>query len=482
MKRRNLLRNMLVFIFAFIFGYAVKKDGENMILQRLDSNIKDKDSNSVVEEIKVLTDQITDIALNVKNFGAKGDGVTDDSNAIKSAIASLPSTGGSLIFPNGKYIQGNGTDNDCSFIFMKINNIKIIGNGSIIEAHPNNPPSPNCRGFWFENCKNVSIEHLTYNGRLDARNEPVNDKSNINQQHAFAFREGCQQVSLTNVTALYAMMDGFNCAGGQNYVFNNCISEYSYRQGLTIGNAKNLKFIGGSLSKTGNIKGTLPKCGVDVEADGDTSDIANQARYLTFEGVRFDDNAGGGLNIHNGARFVSAKNCNFSGTGVFTIGTAIHTLIDSCIFSNCSCEVLGDFAIIKDNYFVSDNGNSQIIVRKAQDGTGGRFTSIEGNKLNNQSVSLGKKSRVKIFIKEANFVKVLDNHILNGGSSDATGDPAIQVINSKGASIKNNTCVIDIPIDGLAVRGLSVNGDGVLVEGNMLLDMKLHKLIKVLKH
>ncbi|MGG0249772.1 glycosyl hydrolase family 28-related protein [Peribacillus frigoritolerans] len=485
MKRRNLLRNILIFLFAFIFGYAVKKEGENMILQRVDSNIKDKDWNSVVEEMKGLTEQISDIAINVKNFGAIGDGITDDSGAIKAAIAALPITGGSLIFPNGKYIQGNGTDKDCSFIFMKKNNIKIIGNGSIIQAHPNNPPSQNCRGFWFENCKNISIENLTYNGRLDNRNAPLNDNSEINRQHAFAFREECQQVSLTNVTSLYAMMDGFNCAGGQDYVFINCISEYSFRQGLTIGNAKNLKFIGGSLSKTGKIKGTLPKCGVDVEADGDTTNIANQARYLSFEGVRFDDNAGGGLNIHNGARFVSARNCNFIGTGVYTIGTAVHTVIDSCIFINCSCEVLGDFGVIKNNYFEGENANAQIVVRKAKDGNGGRFSSIEGNKLNNQSITLGSISRVQILVNEANYVKVLDNHILNGGASGAsTGDPAIQVINSKGASVKNNTCVINIPIDGIAVWGVSVNGFGVLVEGNKLFgyeSAKTNKGIETLK-
>src|SRR6266550_228840 len=41
-------------------------------------------------------------------FGAKGDGVTDDTVAIKAAIASLPSTGpfvgGTVFFPGGNYL------------------------------------------------------------------------------------------------------------------------------------------------------------------------------------------------------------------------------------------------------------------------------------------------------------------------------------------------------------------------------------------
>jgi hypothetical protein len=42
-------------------------------------------------------------AINVKDYGATGDGMTDDLTAIQSAIAALPSTGGTLFFPHGNY-------------------------------------------------------------------------------------------------------------------------------------------------------------------------------------------------------------------------------------------------------------------------------------------------------------------------------------------------------------------------------------------
>ncbi len=41
--------------------------------------------------------------VNVKDFGAKGDGETDDTKAIQSAIDSLRETGGEVFFPVGKY-------------------------------------------------------------------------------------------------------------------------------------------------------------------------------------------------------------------------------------------------------------------------------------------------------------------------------------------------------------------------------------------
>ncbi|WP_052362527.1 glycosyl hydrolase family 28-related protein [Geminisphaera colitermitum] len=42
--------------------------------------------------------------INVKNFAAKGDGNTDDTEAIRAALASVkPDTGGVIFFPNGRY-------------------------------------------------------------------------------------------------------------------------------------------------------------------------------------------------------------------------------------------------------------------------------------------------------------------------------------------------------------------------------------------
>lgn len=44
-------------------------------------------------------------AINVRSFGAKGDGVTDDAAAIMAAHNALPSTGGKLIFDPGQYLH-----------------------------------------------------------------------------------------------------------------------------------------------------------------------------------------------------------------------------------------------------------------------------------------------------------------------------------------------------------------------------------------
>lgn len=64
--------------------------------------------------------------VSVKDFGAVGDGVTDDTTAVANAIASLGSAGGTIIIPNGCFckIGGNGTQ-----IFLITAPIRFVGPG-----------------------------------------------------------------------------------------------------------------------------------------------------------------------------------------------------------------------------------------------------------------------------------------------------------------------------------------------------------------
>ena len=64
--------------------------------------------------------------VSVKDFGAVGDGVTDDSAAVQAAINTM-TTGGTLVFPFGTYKINTS-------ILVPYSNITIIGNGSTIDA------------------------------------------------------------------------------------------------------------------------------------------------------------------------------------------------------------------------------------------------------------------------------------------------------------------------------------------------------------
>jgi len=73
---------------------------------------------------KIKNAQIYYAPLNIMDFGAVGDGTTDDSAAMTAALAALPANGGTLIIPAGTNIYLNTT----SYTFTKPN-VVIQGEG-----------------------------------------------------------------------------------------------------------------------------------------------------------------------------------------------------------------------------------------------------------------------------------------------------------------------------------------------------------------
>lgn len=91
--------------------------------------------------------------INVKSYGAVGNGVTDDTAAIQAAINSLSPGGGAIYFPKGTYIVSN-------MLVVNFNLIHLSGSGraSIIK---NIGATSTLR---FQNCERFSITELALTG------------------------------------------------------------------------------------------------------------------------------------------------------------------------------------------------------------------------------------------------------------------------------------------------------------------------------
>lgn len=63
--------------------------------------------------------------INVKWFGAKGDGTTDDAAAVNSAMSSLPSAGGRIYFPSATYLLAS------TITFLGLRDITFEGDGAL---------------------------------------------------------------------------------------------------------------------------------------------------------------------------------------------------------------------------------------------------------------------------------------------------------------------------------------------------------------
>jgi len=80
-------------------------------------------------------------ALNVRDFGATGNGVTDDTGAIRAAFAALPAPGGMVLFPQGHYkVSASITTPDDTGTTGQTVSIVGIGEARLHNvAPPNNP-------------------------------------------------------------------------------------------------------------------------------------------------------------------------------------------------------------------------------------------------------------------------------------------------------------------------------------------------------
>ena len=78
-----------------------------------------------------LAAKLSDI-ISVKDFGAKGDGVTDDTQAIKDAI--VYACGKSLLFPHGTYLLKTQDNVGRQIIVELTGNLKIIGHNATLKC------------------------------------------------------------------------------------------------------------------------------------------------------------------------------------------------------------------------------------------------------------------------------------------------------------------------------------------------------------
>lgn len=116
--------------------------------------------------------------FDVKNYGAKGDGITEDQAAFASAIAAIASAGGGTLYiPRGKYIltkdtTGGNVSARGTIEIDGVSNIKIVGEGwqnTILKLKPGDyRPIGDTHIFRIKNGSHYQIRDLTIDGSRDS--------------------------------------------------------------------------------------------------------------------------------------------------------------------------------------------------------------------------------------------------------------------------------------------------------------------------
>jgi hypothetical protein len=148
--------------------------------------------------------------VSVTDFGAKGDGVTDDRVAIQAAIDSLtagtvylpPTTGGYLISP---------TQNKKAFLTLKAN-VQLIGIGNpIIRVAKSSAPYDAILST-STSCDNCVIQNLTIDSNIDEN--PISNRDEIYSHPRFEILLGSgrrirvEHVTIENSSSLNSIISG----------------------------------------------------------------------------------------------------------------------------------------------------------------------------------------------------------------------------------------------------------------------------------
>jgi hypothetical protein len=319
-------------------------------------------------------------SISVKDFGAVGDGVTDNYNAFKAAIAAINANGGGTLYlPYGNYfinqyiISGGANQNAITdFIFSNCNGLVIEGEGSTIQLKGGwvMTKDYNSGASWysyarsinlaFDSCTNVTINNLFLNAGAATITKATGLNSENNSNGIVI--AGCNQISLNNVNVSYCCTDGLYVDATSNtgtlprpittnLFINNSVFTNNARQGCSIIQLRYATIVQSTFANTGlagSFGAWAPAAGVDIEPNytplsGGSLAVSDYTGNINFIDCIFQNN--------NGFQFVCSSDistiypielsgCSFYSTSASSLVShliglgAKYTNINNCYFNN----------------------------------------------------------------------------------------------------------------------------------------------------
>ena len=207
--------------------------------------------------------------INVDDFGAKGDGLTDDTDAINAALAKAG--GGTVEFTSGKTyrVRGMKADNTCGIVIP--DGSHISGNNAIVKLldHQDKEVWQPCI-LRLRESTGITIEGLTLDGNREQNHPPNTDGDGGGNNIQL---ESARDIRLINVISRNASTDGLYTTeawainGGSKEPptglhCQGCVFTENNRQGLSVICLRDADFTDCEFSKTA---GLAPQAGVDFE-------------------------------------------------------------------------------------------------------------------------------------------------------------------------------------------------------------------------
>lgn len=254
--------------------------------------------------------------LSPEMFGAVGDGVTDDWEALRDLVRAVNAGRGGIVqFGRGKTYRLNRFNResgvDHNLVFSNCANLTIRGNGAKIDIKGDfdrdSAATHALTGLFLSKCDNVLIENLEIDGNVDR----MTNSAGAGEPPSYGIRLGeCSNVVLRNLDLHHHSSDGLLIRdAGATPVRRVCRSvrgenvkcRYNARQGMSVVALRNGTFVDCDFSWTGRDQGRYvghsPQAGVDIEPGRDTR-TAGTGRMdadtgdVSFQRCTFQENKG----------------------------------------------------------------------------------------------------------------------------------------------------------------------------------------------
>lgn len=424
---------------------------------------------------KVTYSMIVNAPVNVQDYGATGDGVTNDTAAIQAAIDAVVA-GGTLYFPNGTYLVDVNTQSctltdgtDVSKCALLIDTAMQVTSDIGAQLKAKEGASAATDNYIVSCTAGVTFNNIYFNGdRLNVTSSygiQLNASESTVQNCVFKDFDGSPVVA--QGTGPSGMIDRIDVSSNSfedngNTIFlawvdrfklnNNTI--YNASEGFDLDKyCKNGQINGNSFE---TFRGTGADAGIEING-GDSITVANNSIRNFKDGIILNAKNTGGADYYSTGITVAGNTVeNSTGYGL-TVGaqlSGLESLQDSTIvgnvFKNCTIDganLRGKNVIFSNNALVN-NARGGLLV------SNGTRLVISGN-------VLADNSRYGIQVESASVTQItVTSNIIADNNSD-TGYNGIQMSDVTSASVSNNT------ITGAHDHGIRVQGTGTInLSGN----------------
>ena len=232
------------------------------------------------------------VVVSVDDYGAVGDGVHDDGDAIRQAVQFLEDNKGGVLFftPGKQYLADLEEYRPGRYAIAHIkNNVHVDLLGANLKTI-NSANRRNTDILAFYDSENCSI----YGGSL------TGDKYNSGNTGEWGMGiglYGALNFKAENIFIEECYGDGVyigrsdNKTHCENVTLNNIICDNNRRQGISLVSCKNLK---GTNIICKNTEGTAPADGIDIEPNNPDECLVN----ILFENIFTSNNAGSGIKLY----------------------------------------------------------------------------------------------------------------------------------------------------------------------------------------